>query len=265
MKKAFTLLEILIATGTFMIVMVVAVAIFTITVGGSSTLDQLRQTAQSARFAFESITREVRLSRGLVYVANDLPQMVIPPFVVVQDPITHLSVGLEIYRAQKVDVNLNGESLYSLTKKVYVRDATTKKLTETSYKAYSNPPSEGPQTAKALFDKVVETDLAGNLKGLAGLPWRQVGQSPNQNVLSNQLIADQFTIVRFQTYPEVGKPIDGPNGLTSQPFIQIDLTVSNPQYNQSREQEKQIRTTLRSMIVPRNFVSPLEVVQPGVQ
>ena len=57
----------------------------------------------------------------------------------------------------------------------------------------------------------------------------------------------------------------GIDSLLIQPFIELDLTIKKEKYNRDKDDSKKLKTTLRTLIVPRNFSSPLEVTQPGVQ
>lgn len=275
--KGFTLLEILIATGTFMIVMVVAVGIFTLNVGSSSTTEQMRINAQSARFAFESISREIRLAHGLVYAPVQATQsltvnskIVIPPFDIVPQNSSAEDKVIRIYQATAVGKNSSGQSTYKLSRRLYclqpmARFSDSKQLVVMTQKAYESD----PQTVGALYDKVIKLS-SGSLAGLEGLAWKpetancQSGSIAGEPVTPKDLATNQFKIIRSYEYI---RPNDGLElaKMKLQPFIELDLTVSNPRYNQNRDDGQKIKTTLRTMIVPRNFISPYDIGQVGVE
>jgi prepilin-type N-terminal cleavage/methylation domain-containing protein len=115
MRRGFTLIEILVATAIFMTVMVVAVGIFGTTMGSSSTSSQLRQTAQTARYVFESMAREIRSAHGLVInQANGGQTMVIKPF-----DYDAAGKTIRVNHVNKVRVDDNGKSRYSVVQKLY--------------------------------------------------------------------------------------------------------------------------------------------------
>lgn len=265
-RSAFTLLEILIATGIFMTVMVVAVGIFTLTVSGSSTSEQMRINSQSARFAFESITREARLARGLTYTStsDNIPRMIIPPFEVSYtgnvncvNPSTNEAV-VTVYQVRSVGATSSGQAQYTITRRRYQRDTNTKRLVLTTEEAYKETPATAADIYAAIQTGDPDLPSLERIGGEDG--WTVV--SAGDAVLPSNLIADQFRLTCFRSYPASGQSMDQ---LTAQPFIQLDLTVLNQKYNQNRPEEKQVKATFRTMIVPRNFTGPLEVTQPGVQ
>lgn len=247
----FTLLEILIATGIFMTVMVIAIAIFTTTTSSSGATEQLRVTSQSARFAFEAITREIRLARGLVVIDKDTDDqiMLIPPFKVNNDePIKPI---IYVYQVTKT-LNQRNQPAYSLTRRVYSRTDT--ELTVTLQKN-----EDGALTVKEITDEVTPQ---GDLESLN---WSSVNPRVTEQVVSlltQDLRVDVFKIIRYSAYPDPGKTF---NNLKVQPFIQLDLSAQNTRFNPTRRDGSNVRTTLRTMIVPRDFVGKYEVVQPGVQ
>lgn len=268
-KPGFTLLEILVATGIFMVVMVVAVGVFTLTVSGTSTSEQMRLNAQTARFAFESMTRETRLARGLVYTApgENIPRILVPPFeitsTVAPNCITPTSNNavIRVYQAKEVGLTSTGQALYEINRRVYYRDSADKQLKLTTEQARFGDGTVTSVTAADLLAFIRANPPRGQeLSALDNLRWRSVAAA--QSLLSNNLVADQFRLVCGQSYPLSGQSTDE---LQKQPFIQLDLTVLNEKYNANREEEKHIKTTLRTMIVPRSFSGPNEVNQSGVQ
>lgn len=235
------MLEILLATGIFMTVMVVAVGIFTLTISGSSTTEQLRVNTQAVRFAFESMTREIKLARGLVYFEGEVPVMVIPPFRVEGSTIL-------VYQVKKSpEVDAQGQAKYSLSRKSYVYTSSPGKVTLTTEEAYTGADAK---TAADIYD----------LERAQATVWRKVGETAA--ILPDNVVAPYFSVRRSQAYPALGEKMDT---LSVQPFIQLDLQVMNERYNQNKDDKQKIKTTLRTMIVPRNFANPYEVVQPGVQ
>lgn len=243
MRRAFTLLEVLIATGMFMVIMVVAISVFATTVSGTSTTEQTRVNAQAARYAFESMTREIRLSHGLVYVSDNLPTVVIPPFETTTDPTDAQKLPIiNVYQVKK-DLVLNsaGEATYKVSRKVYfIKEGQLVVADEVLADRF---------TAQELFQRI------GNLN------WPDPPPAP-QPLLPKGYVASQFVIRRQYNYPAPGASLDL---LENQPYLQIDLTAENLAYNQGHDTNKQIRTTLRTTMVPRNFLSPFDVSQPGVQ
>lgn len=265
LRAGFTLMEILVATGTFMIVMVIGVAIFASSLGSSSTSEQYRINAQASRFAFESLSREIRLAKGLVYLDpqddQELRKMLIPPFDVVTgpnnapyDPVVDAALQpvIRIYQAARPSVNSQGQGLYTITRRIYNRDTATGQLTLSTQVAYE----ETPVTAATIYTTITAAQ-AGTIEDL---PWQTKGQAAQ--LLPSSLQADQLKIVQMATYPLSGQRIDS---LRVQPFIRLDVTVSSSQYNKFKNENQKIRNTFRTMIVPRNFVNPFEVIQPGVQ
>lgn len=253
-KPGFTLLEILVSTGIFMTVMVIAVGIFTLSVSSSSTSEQMRLNAQAARFAFESMTRETRLARGLVYTDpnTNQPLMLIPPIEATsQKPSTCSDAGgtdaeISVYRAISTEKQSDGQNLYTLTRRVYFRDADAKLKLQTD-QAYGGVPTSVSQ-------------IHADITSPTGITWAKTADP--ENIMPSNMTADQFRLVCANFYPAPGQPVDS---IKSQPFVQLDLTVLNKKYNENKEDERQVKTTLRTMIVPRSFAGPLEVVQPGVQ
>lgn len=253
-KPGFTLLEILVSTGIFMVVMVVAVGIFTLSVSSSSTSEQMRLNAQAARFAFEAMTRETRLARGLVYTNPDInqPLMLIPPIEATSQsaPTCSDSGGadaeISVYRAIPTDRQSDGQNLYTLTRRVYFRgvDAKLKLRIDQAYGGV-------PTSVSRIYADVTSP---------TGIAWDKTATP--ENIMPGNMSVDQFRLVCTNLYPAPGQPIDS---IKAQPFIQLDLTVLNKKYNENKEEERQVKTTLRTMIVPRSFAGPLEVVQPGVQ
>jgi Tfp pilus assembly protein PilW len=269
LRRGFTLLEILIATGTFMIVMVVAVGIFTLNVGSSSVTEQMRINAQSARFAFESISREIRLAHGIVYVPSTTSKMVIPPFDIVANTSVPGEQIIRIYQATKVGENTDGQSTYKLSRRLYCLKsmstfAGSKQLVVMTQTAYD---SATAKTAAELYTETTKL-FAGVTLGIDGLPWTDTNATCQSNSIAGEpvtpkdLATDQWRIVRSAAYPAPGADL---STLKLQPFIEIDMTVSNPRYNTNKDDPQKIKTTLRTMIVPRNFVSPFDVGQVGVQ
>lgn len=267
-RRGYTLLEVLVSTGIFMIVMVVAIGIFTLTISGSSTTEQMRLNSQSARFAFESINREIKLAKGLVFVSGsaggnaqiDQPYMVIPPFEVTPGTADQSAI-ITVYQVKKSEPPtgaVNGEQYYTVSRRQYfARREARNELVVTTQNAYDGQ----PQTASRIYSDVNQP-IPGLLKaiGTGGLAWGPANPSPN-SILPTDFVAEQFA-VNFSPYPpSPGKLED----LIAQPFVQIDLTVLNWRYNANKSDEKQVRTTFRTMIVPRDFSSPFEVVQPGLQ
>lgn len=245
-KPGFTLLEILIATAAFMIVMVIAVSIFSLTVSNSSATEQLRLTTQAARYAFESMSREARLAKGLVYVDGEDPHMVIPPFQVI-DGQTEEDKVIQLYQVKNNPDELSplGETLYSVTRRLYYRDPAGGLRIDVQ----TGDASATDKTAQELY----------NLVRGAGISWTVVS---SDSILPAGFIANQLKVVRSLAYPTAASSL---TTLSAQAYIQLDMTVENQAYNSSRDNNKQIRITLRTMIVPRSFANPYEVVQGGVQ
>lgn len=237
MKKGFTLIEILIATAIFMTVMVVAIGIFSTTVASSSTSGQLRVTAQSARYIFESMTREIRAAHGLaqpVAGGNGELKLVIKPF-------EYDAVGrkLTINQAKKTGVR-NGLATYTVTRKIYSWNLT-----------------EG---AKKIILSVYQSPADLTIDELAvNTTWTRPTGSSDSDFLPKDLALDDFKILNSYSYP------DNPDQQTSQAFIQLQLTVVSKSATVASRTGLKPQTTLRSMIVPRDFTSPYEVVQQGVQ
>lgn len=252
-RNGFTLLEILVSTGIFMVIMVVSIGVFTLTVGGSSSVEQMRITTQSARFAFESIAREIKLAKGLVYAKNNVPILLVPPFDVQQDTQSG-EYSIRVYQAKKVGISNDGATLFTLTRRTYVR-LPDKKLVLRIDKAYDGAEA---LSGEEIF-KVISSSLQANK--LDSLPWRLQGDARSA-ILPNSYSADKFLVTRSYGYPASGERIDA---VTQQPFVQLELTILSSAYNKNKDTEKQIKTTLRTMIVPRSFDSPLEVIQPKIQ
>ncbi len=246
MRKGFTLIEILIATAIFMTVLVVAVGIFTSTIAGSSTSEQLRTTSQSARFVFESIIRDVRASHGLVYLGPDSKRhLVFPPFAVEDLNLTDKQIL--VYKAERQEnPDVNGNNLYVITRNIYraVPDAKGNRMTLT---IQTTDPAG--RTAVDLFAQKSNADI-----------WTTTttNQQP-VDLLPSDLRADAFTVLHGESYK------DNPDEQKVEPFIQLELTVVNKRFNLSTRKNGGTRTTLRTTIVPRDFTSPYEVEQSGLQ
>lgn len=251
-KPGFTLLEILIATGIFMVIMVVSVGVFTLTVSGSSSVEQMRVTTQSTRFAFESIAREIKLAKGLVYAKDNVPVMTIPPFETVHEDTE--DDKLMVYQVKKVRTADDGTPLYTITRRTYGRSATKELVLKVEKAIFEGADAV---TAKVIYEAIAAATTANKLDGLE---WGSDG-SAGASILPASYTADRFEITRSYSYPDAGDPVDEIN---RQPFIQVEMTVQSLAYNMNKDTEKQVRTTLRTMIVPRSFDSPLEVVQPGI-
>lgn len=63
-KKAFTLIEILIATAIFALVMIIVVAIFSWAAGYNNRLKETRRVGQEVRTAMDDLTKNIRLANG---------------------------------------------------------------------------------------------------------------------------------------------------------------------------------------------------------
>jgi type II secretory pathway pseudopilin PulG len=259
-RRGFTLLEILLATGIFMIIMVVGVAIFASTVGNASSSEQSRVNAQAARFAFESIIREARLAKGLVYTdtsdanSSGAVKMLVPPF---DFNDRNQPTRVNIYQVKKVGINTDGDSTYSIDRRSYFISGN-KIVLETS-SAYTG---NNAKSSKELYKIAVTDELAAaRTPSIQAFDWGPVSQV---QVLPSDRATNQFNIIHWANYPTPDVTIDTTT-LPVQPFFEVQTTVFSPNYNASREERNQVRTTLRTTIVPRNFVSPFEVVQSGIQ
>jgi type II secretory pathway pseudopilin PulG len=246
--SGYTLLEILLATAIFMTIIVIATAIFTTTTSSSSASDQLRLASQAARFAFESMTRETRLARGLVVVADEKQKMIIPPFATTGNVVT-------IYQTTNVGRDESGENLYTVSRKVYeLEDGKLTVKTENT--------GETGQSVDAIACGAALTPSCPEEK--RGF-WRSADPTkPAENVtiLPKSLKVADFRVIRAEQYPLLknDKSLDD---LKVQPFVQLEMIVQNIAYNPASKNDKNLQTTLRSMIVPRDFVSKYEVTQPG--
>ncbi len=249
-RRGFTLLEILIATGIFMTTMVFSIAIFTTTTSGASTSEQLRVNAQTARFVFESMAREIRLSRGLVQVKDETQIMLIPPFTVTQS--VSEPEAITVYHSTRKGSTESGDPTYVITRK--------------TYRAYDEDLDQNLEQLRIINetsnpDGLTVSEIAATLQ-TGDLKWELTSpdSDPNGiNLLPRDLFLDKFHVIRYNNYPDKLTSIDT---LQIQPYVQLELTVLNPRYNANRGTQGKIKTTLRTMIVPRDFVGKYEVVQP---
>lgn len=246
----YTLLEILLATAIFMTIIVIAVAVFTTTTGSSSASDQLRIASQSARFAFESLTREARLAHGLVEIIDEQQKIVIPPFSTSGNTVT-------IYQTKKTNTDADGNNLYVVSRKVY-------KLIDGKLTVQTENTGTTGQTVSAIACNAAMTPACPNEK--VGF-WRS--ETPGKpaeviTILPKSLAVTGFTVKRTEPYPLLknNKSLDD---LKAQPFIQLEMIVRNIAYNPASKDDKNLQTTLQTMIVPRDFVSKYEVTQPGIK
>lgn len=247
-RRGFTLLEILIATGIFMTIMVVAVGIFTGTVSGSSSTVQLRNTAQTARYIFESIARDVRAAHGLARVVPNgigQQQLIVKPFI--YDETTKV---LTINQVEKMRVNANGKPEYRIIKKVYKPNLTT--------------------TPKSLMLEVYQTRLdtltVDDIFTISQQPEPTIAQQGSYalknipagtSLIPTDYFLENFAVLNSSPYN------DQPDLQTVQAFLQLRLTIKGKSGDIDRLGAAQ--TTLQTTIVPRDFVGPYEVVQEGVQ
>ncbi len=270
-RAGFTLLEILIATGMFMIIMVIAIAVFVTTSSGSSTSDQLRINAQTTRFSFESIARELRVSRGLLYfdTTDERQKVLLPPFRVVA---AGQAPEIAIYKVERTTTSTTGEISYTLSRKRYVYDPTNDSI---------NVISEGAKPHMRNSVSVTDWTVQEVEASVAAEPGSPSPESSTRfwqatataiNLLPTGFVAEKFEIPNdhYYDYPAYGKSLKGSGtaqdlGLTQQPYIQLEMTVKNQRLNASKHESENAKTTLRTMLVPRDFVSPFDVVQRGNQ
>lgn len=234
-QAGFTLLEILIATGIFMTVMVVAVGIFSSTISSSSTTSQLRVTAQSARYVFESVARELRSAHGLAKVLPNTggqQQFIILPF-----DYDKTRNQLVINQVQKTGVDTTSSlPLYKNTRKTYTWNLAT------------NP--------KTITLKVEE--MSGSFT-VAQIDGGQAGYVPKSttNLLPTDIDLVDFQISRIIQYASI------PEAQSTKPFVSLQMTVAGKAGTGSQVKTK-AQTTLQTTIVPRDFISPYDVVQEGL-
>lgn len=247
MRRGFTLLEILLAAAIFMTVMVVAVGVFGTTMSSSSTSNQLRTTSQTARYVFESMTREIRASHGLIVAEADGKQtVVVTPFEysVVQNVGT-----LKVYQVEKfLDTsNTNGETKYNITRKIYtLTSGTNPSLTVLVEKAENLTLNQ----VKGSPTYIAQNANAGGLVGTG------TNMIPDDLQLVDIVLpntgSQQLRFVGYENNPDQQK---------TQPYIQLQLTIGSKFSGFAGQADKRAQTTLRTTIVPRDFASPFEVVQ----
>lgn len=257
-RQAFTLLEILIATGIFMTVMVVGVGVFTNTIAGSSASEQLRITAQSSRVIFESLIRDIRAGHGLVFVDQaGRRSTILPPFDCETCGTPNLPPIIRVYQTEKIGVNPAGQNLYIVTRKSYTvtgssqnRDLRISLATDTSGRGYASG-----LTAEQIKDFVVAppSDF-----------WQSVNPDPDPSkriidLLPSGQRLDAFDVINYQEYES------DPDNQKVKPFLQLRLRVANRRFDSVTRDGRQVKTTLQTTIVPRDFTSPYEVAQQGIQ
>jgi hypothetical protein len=221
------------------------------------------------------MSREVRLSRGLVYVDDDQTQrMIIPPFYV------DCAGGakpqkIDIYKVEKTGTatiaqggSSQNQSLYKLYRKRY--EIQNRRLTlrsQSSKKTDWTISQLSTLTFERLSDPSDGTGIWQDISDSTGAKANLSAQAAQVDLLPKNLQADKFEVLRYLDYP-----VDNACGqrktldeLTIQPFIQLELTVQNTQFSAATHDNKRTQTTLRTMIVPRDFVSRYEVVQQGVE
>lgn len=234
MRRGFTLIEILVATAIFMTVMVVAVGIFGTTMGSSSTSSQLRNTAQTSRYVFESMAREIRSAHGLVEHKVDpasgavTQEMVIKPF-----DYDETAKTVRVNHVKKVRVDDNGQNRYMVTQKLY------KWTTGLMLEIY-----ESEETDMLISEVRSATYKIKNPGGTSLIPDDQV--------------LDKIGVIAWQPY------VANPDDQEVQPFIRLTLTIANKAGNFARQVNQKAQTTLQTTIVPRDFISQYEVAQTGV-
>jgi type II secretory pathway pseudopilin PulG len=242
-RNGFTLLEILIASAIFMTVMVVAIGVFGTTLSSSSTSSQLRTTAQTARYVFESIAREIRSAHGLIVSAPDGNQTVIvKPF----DYRTGTSSDeLEVNQVKKSLNTATGETVYGITRKIYKINHTT------------------PPTLAIIIKETTSSSLTLNqLALLSDASFTVKNQSPSGAFISEgtNMIPDELSLLDFRVERWVGYATD-PDDQKTQPYMQLKLTVGSRASGFANQADKKAQTTLMTTVVPRDFSSPFEVVQ----
>ncbi len=258
-RRGFTLIEILIATGIFMIVMVLAVAIFTTTTNGSSTGEQLIINAQAGRAAFESIAREIRLAHGLVYVdaADQRKKMLIQPFTISQSPI-----AITVYQVKSpADKQYNdaGERQYTLSRKQYTVQNNSLQVSDQCLDRQDEHCDASYWTVAQLKTAL---NTAGSLDSLSWVDSRHPSSPISKiDILSGSVKIQDFQILHQQGYVGYGEDV---NNQLSQAFVQIKLIVANAQRT-TRTTNEPVQTTLITTLVPRDFIGKYEVVQEGVQ
>ncbi len=271
-RRAFSLLEILIATAIFTMILVAAVGIFTSTTASTSTSGQLRLNIQTGRFIFESLAREVRLSRGLVMADQDATaknRFIIPPFHIIKEGTR--VVGIAIFQVEKTSFTSAGDPEYSVTCRVY-STYDTDRLAVWTYRSSrpmtadnirQNIPLEQCRPVEPLYGPV---DTPVDVSGFGPAEYWQNVVGPS-DLLPQRTKLGQFKIVNWHDYSSADNPLllGSPDDLKVQPFIQLQLSVLTINKLTVGQTGKEARTTLRSNIVPRDFSSKYEVAQVGVR
>lgn len=258
-RNGFSLLEILIATAIFMVILVAAVGIFSNTTASSSTASQLRLNVQTGRFIFETMAREVRLSRGLVLNENTVParpRFVVPPFRVVMDGTK--PVGIAVFQVERNGTDTaTSEPLYKVTCRAY--GARSTQFSVWVYRSAQNMTATAIRGAITLETCRPQTSLGAAAAAPVGPSYWQSTVVTPSDLLPEKTTLGEFKILNWRDYPV------SPDDLIVQPFVQLQFSVLNINQLASGQTGEKARTTLRSMIVPRDFSAKYEVAQQGVK